>query len=91
MEDWTHNEAFRKMTPKKQAMVRQLVQTLNGKNVTEALPVLTRWRQQMQQEQIEFTQEENQLLTEIFFHQLTPAQRQQFEYLKQFIKPGSLL
>lgn len=85
-EDWTQNEAFRQMDPKKQSMIRQLAQTLDGKNVTEALPVLTRWRQQIQQEQIVFTAEENQLLTEIFLRQLTPAQRQQFEYLKQFMK-----
>ena len=86
MNNWKQNEAFRQMDPKKQSMVELLTETLKGKKLTEALPVLTQWKKQMQQENIVFTPEENQLLTEIFSSQLTPAQRKQFEYLSHFIK-----
>lgn len=86
MQNWRQHEAFLKMDPKKQSMIELLSDTLEGKKLTEALPILTRWKQQMQQENIVFTPEENRLLTEIFSAQLTPAQRQQFEYLKHFIK-----
>ena len=86
MNNWKQNEAFRQMDPKKQAMIELLTETLKGKKLTEALPVLTQWKKQMQQENIVFTPEENQLLTEIFSSQLTPAQRKQFEYLSHFIK-----
>lgn len=79
-------KAFQDMDPEKQKMIELLIETLEGKKFTEALPVLTAWKQQMQQKGIRFTQEENQLLTEIFSCQLTPAQRKQFEYLRQFIK-----
>lgn len=86
MNNWKQHEAFQRMDPKKQSMIELLTATLEGKKLTEALPVLTEWKKQMQRENIVFTPEENQLLTEIFSSQLTPAQRQQFEYLRHFIK-----
>lgn len=86
MQNWKQQEAFLNMDPKKQSMIILLSETLEGKKMTEALPILMKWRQQMQQENIVFTEEENKLLTEIFSSQLTPAQRQQFEYLKHFIR-----
>lgn len=82
MESWQQNEAFRSMDPKKQKMIEQLAASLQGKKLTEALPLLTRWKRTMQQENIQFTPEENQILTEIFSAQLTPQQKKQFEFIK---------
>ncbi len=81
MESWQQNEAFRSMKPKKQKMIEQLAASLQGKKLTEALPLLTRWKKTMQQENIQFTPEENQILTEIFSAQLTPQQKKQFEFI----------
>lgn len=89
MTTWRQNESFRRMDPKKQNMIELLAETLEGKKLTEALPLLTKWKEQMKRENIVFTPEENQLLTEIFSEQLTPAQRRQFEYLKHFITPNN--
>ena len=86
MNNWRQHPAFLQMDPRKQSMIELLTDTLEGKKLTEALPILTKWKKQMQQENIVFTPEENQLLTEIFSHQPTPAQQKQFEYLKHFIK-----
>ena len=86
MNNWRQHPAFLQMDPRKQSMIELLTDTLEGKKLTEALPILTKWKKQMQQENIVFTPEENQLLTEIFSQQLTPAQQKQFEYLKHFIK-----
>lgn len=85
MNDWKQDEAFTNMDPRKKAMIELLTATLEGKKLTEALPVLTEWKKQMQRENIVFTKEENELLTQIFSSRLTPAQRQQYEYLKHFI------
>ncbi len=82
MNDWKKSDAFLNMEPRKKAMIEVLQTALEGKQITEALPILTNWKKQMQKENISFTPEENQLLTEIFSSQMTPAQRQQFEYLK---------
>ena len=90
MTTWRQNESFRRMDPKKQNMIEQLADSLEGRKLTEAVPLITKWKEQMQRENIVFTPEENQLLTEIFSEQLTPAQRRQFEYLKRFITPNSL-
>ena len=81
MESWQQNEAFRSMEPKKQKMIEQLAASLQGKKLTEALPLLTRWKKTMQQENIQFTPEENQILTSIFSAQLTPQQKKQFEFI----------
>ena len=81
MESWQQNEAFRSMEPKKQKMIEQLAASLQGKKLTEALPLLIRWKKTMQQENIQFTPEENQILTAIFSAQLTPQQKKQFEFI----------
>lgn len=85
MKEWMNQEVFQKMDIRKQTMIELLCDTLEGKKLTEALPVLMEWKKQMQKENISFTEEENQLLTEIFTQQMTPAQKQQYEYLKHFI------
>ena len=82
MESWKQNEAFRSMDPQKQNMIEQLAASLQGKKPTEALPLLTRWKRTRQQENIQFTPEENQILTAIFSAQLTPQQKKQFEFIK---------
>ena len=82
MESWQQNEAFRSMDPKKQKMIEQLAASLQGKKLTEALPLLTQWKRTMQQENIQFTPEENQILTAIFSAQLTPQQKKQFDFIK---------
>ncbi len=87
MTTWKQNKSFRGMDPKKQHMVELLAETLTDRKLTEALPLLMEWKGRMQRENIVFTPEENRLLTEILSAQLTPAQREQFEYLKHFIKP----
>lgn len=86
MKEFKQNPSFQKMDPKKQQMIELLVDTLNHKKITEALPILMNWREQMKQEGLSFTEEENMLLAEIFSSQMTPAQKKQFEYLKPFIK-----
>lgn len=75
--------------PRKQEMVLLLIDSLNNKKLTEALPVLMQFREKMTQEGISFTEEENAMLTEIFTNQLSPAQKKQYEYLKPFIKAHS--
>lgn len=86
MKEFKENPNFQKMNPKKQQMIELLADTLNNKKLTEALPILMEWKEQMKQEGLSFTEEENILLTEIFTAQMTPAQRKQYEFLKPFIK-----
>lgn len=83
---WQNNERFLKMNPQKQKMILLLTEALEGKKLTEALPILMEWKQKMDHEKISFTQEENEILTEIFTENLSPAGRQQYEFLKPFLK-----
>ena len=83
---WQNHEGFRAMEPRKQEMVVLLTKNLQGKKMTDALPVLLDWKQTMERENIRFTPEENQLLTEIFMENMTPEGRKQYEMIKPFIK-----
>lgn len=85
MNNIKENPAFQKMEPKKQEMVLLLIDSLNNKKLTEALPVLMQFKEQMNRDGLAFTQEENELLTDIFTEQMTPSQKKQYEYLKPFI------
>ena len=89
MDSIKNNKAFLQMEPRKQEMVLLLIDSLNNKKLTEALPVLMQFREKMTQEGISFTEEENAMLTEIFTNRLSPAQKKQHEYLKPFIKAHS--
>lgn len=83
---WQNHEGFRAMEPKKQEMVLLLTQKLQGKQMTDALPVLLDWKQTMERENIRFTPEENEMLTELFMANMTPAGRRQYELIKPFLK-----
>ena len=89
MDSIKNNKAFLQMEPRKQEMVLLLIDSLNNKKLTEALPVLMQFREKMTQEGISFTEEDNAMLTEIFTSRLSPAQKKQYEYLKPFIKAHS--
>lgn len=86
MGNWRINPAFLGMDGIKRQKIEDLSDALNGKNLNEALPVITNWNLQLKQENIQFTNEENELLSEIFLQELPPAQMKQFELLKSFMK-----
>ena len=86
MDDIRQNSAFQQMDTKKQQMIMLLIQSLQDKNLNQALPVIMNWNKQMQQEKISFTSDENALLTAILSSQMTPEQRKQYELLQTMMK-----
>lgn len=86
MNDYRQNPAFLQMNPEKQQMIEELIHSLSGKQLTEALPVITTWKSKMDAKGLSFTPQENELLTELFASQMTPAQRNQFMMLQQFMQ-----
>ncbi len=86
LRNWRINPAFLGMDEMKRQKVEDLFDALNGRNLNEALPVITNWNLQLKQENIQFTNEENELLSEIFLQELPPEQMKQFELLKSFMK-----
>jgi hypothetical protein len=85
MVNWKQNEEFCQISPEKQQMIELLAENLEGRNLTEALPIITQWKKQMQQKNLQLTPREDKIITDILSRQLTPAQRKQFETLQQFI------
>ena len=73
---WQNNEKFRSLDPKKQEMI------------TEALPALMEWKTQIDRENIRFTAEENELLTELFTENLSASGQKQYEFIKPFLQSG---
>lgn len=86
MNDYRQNPAFRQMNPEKQQMIEELIHSLSGRQLTEALPIVTNWKSRMEAKGLSFTPQENELLTEIFSAQMTPAQKKQFMMLQQFMQ-----
>lgn len=85
---WQNNEKFRSLDPKKQEMILQLTGHLQGHTITEALPALMEWKKQMDRENIRFTAEENELLTELFTANLSASGQKQYEFIKPFLQSG---
>jgi len=76
------------MDKRKQQMVEQLFNSLKGRQLNNALPVITNWNMQLKNENISFSQEENDMLAQMFMQELNPAQMRQFEMLKSLMKKG---
>lgn len=87
--NWQNHEAFQNLHPQKQKMILLLTESLQNKKLTDALPIIMQWKQQMAAENISFTPEENEILTQIFIENLSPAGRRQYEYLKPFLKANT--
>ncbi len=85
MNNWKNNKSFMQMDQNKQHMVELLVNSLHGKNLSEALPILSNWKDKLRTEQISFTAEEDKLLTDIFIEMLPPKQKSQYEFLRPFL------
>ena len=86
MENWRNSPAFLGMDEKKRQKVEELFSLLKGKNINAALPIVTNWNTQLKQENISFTSQENEMLSQLFLTELSPAQMKQFEFLKSFMK-----
>ncbi|MCD7824738.1 MAG: hypothetical protein LUH14_02030 [Clostridiaceae bacterium] len=82
MGNFRQNPAFQAMDPQKQEMILLLMERLMGKQLSEALPVLTQWNRQMQKEGISFSASEQQMLTDLFMAQMTPEQKKQYDIIK---------
>lgn len=86
MQNWKNNPSFLRIDARKRSMIEFLFNSLNGKNINDALPIITNWNMQLKQNNISFTKEENDLLTQIFLQELNPEQIKQFELMKAFMK-----
>lgn len=86
MNDWKQNEAFKKMDIKKQQMIEKLSNSLKGKQLPEAINIVTDWKAQLKKDNISFSKQEEQILTEIFLQELSPAQKKQYEMLKPLMQ-----
>jgi len=58
LENWRNSQAFLSMDAKKRQKVEELFNMLKGKNINDALPVVTSWNMKLKQENISFTQQE---------------------------------
>jgi hypothetical protein len=80
------NEAFQQISPEKQEMIERLAASLEGKQLSQAMPILTDWKRQMQEKNLTLTPAEDKIITDILFGQLTPSQKKQFEMLTRLMK-----
>ena len=85
MNNWKNNKSFMQMDPGKQHMVELLVNSLHGKDLNEALPILANWKDKLRTEHISVTAEEDKLLTDIFLEMLPPKQKSKYEFLRSFL------
>jgi len=90
MDSIKNNKAFLQMEPRKQEMVLLLIDSLNNKKLTEALPVLMQFREKNDAGRHFFYRrrkchaDRNFLQTGFLLHK-----KMQYEYLKPFIKAHS--
>lgn len=82
MNQFKNNKDFQQINPDKQQMIELLAQSLQGRQLTEALPIIMNWKKELAQKGLSFTPDENTLLTSILTQQMTPEQKKQYEVLQ---------
>lgn len=85
MNQFKNNQDFQQIDSNKQQMIELLAQSLQGKQLTEALPIIMNWKKEMAQKNLSFTPDENTLLTSILTQQMTPDQKKQYEVLQMMM------
>lgn len=82
---WTKNPKLKNIDPRKLAILMDLVKEADGKQMDKIVPLLVNTNKKLQQQKLNFSKDESDLMIEILTKNMTPAEKMQFEMIKQFM------
>ena len=82
---WMNNPKIRNIDPRKLAILLEIMKEAEGKPMDKLIPVIMNANKKLQDQNLNFTKDESDVMIEILFRHLTPREKMQFEMLRKMM------
>lgn len=82
---WSNNPKLNNIDPRKMAILLDLVKEADGKPMDKLVPLLLNANKKLQQQNLNITKDESDILMEILTKNMTSKEKAQFEMLKKMM------
>lgn len=82
---WTNNPKIKNIDPRKLTVLLELVKEAEGKPMDKLVPILVNANKKLQQQNMNFTKDESDMIIDILSKNMTPKEKMQFEMIKQMM------
>ncbi len=81
-----YNPQFQNINPEKMRFLAELFNEMNGKDMDQKIQLLMSFGIRMKQANLQFTQQESQVIIEFMKQNLNPAERSKLDMLQQMMQ-----
>jgi hypothetical protein len=82
---WTNNPRLKNIDPRKLTILLELMKEAEGKPMDKMLPLLMQTNKKLQQQNLNFTKDESDIMIDLLTKNMTPKEKQQFEMIKMMM------
>ncbi|NLK28158.1 MAG: hypothetical protein GX306_07420 [Clostridiales bacterium] len=82
---WMNNPKIRNIDPRKLAILLEIMKEAEGKPMDKLIPVIMNANKKLQDQNLNFTKDESDVMIEILSRHLTPREKMQFEMLRKMM------
>lgn len=82
---WTNNPKLKNIDPRKLAILMEVAKEAEGKPMDKLIPLLMSTNKRLQEQNINFSKDESDLLIDLLSRNLSPKEKMQFEMLKKMM------
>lgn len=82
---WTNNPKMKNIDPRKLAVLLELVKEAEGKPMDKLVPILVNANKKLQEQNMNFTKDESDMIIDLLSKNMTPKEKMQFEMIKQMM------
>jgi len=84
--EWQTSDVWRKMHPRKRAIIETLVNQSSNKRMEESAGIVMAAISQMKRERLSFSSEETALMLEVLTAGMSPAEKAKVEMMKNMLR-----
>jgi hypothetical protein len=82
---WTNNPKLNNVDPRKLAILMELMKEAEGKPMDKLLPLLMTTNKRLQEQNLNFSKDESDLMIDILSRNMSPKEKSQFEMIKKMM------
>ena len=82
---WSSNPKLKNIDPRKLAILIELVKEAEGKPMDKVLPLLMNTNKRLQEQNLNFTKEESELMIELLTKNMSAKEKSQFEMIRKMM------
>lgn len=82
---WTNNPKLKNVDPRKLAILLEVAKEAEGKPMDKLIPLLINANKRVQQQNMNFSKEESEIMIDILTKNMSPQEKMQFEMIKRMM------